>query len=173
MKRICETYPHAMLSDIELKFCKGCGIYRSLDKFYMNCNPGNYCMDCKREQMARYNALYADLRRKAREEKAMADEERKRRVREYKRRWYLKKKKAKGETVRERETPPPPPAEPTPVEADLPIGARCKTCKSYSKTSPKDGWCMKTRRVVRGKGCCDSYREDKANAYQLEAIPIN
>lgn len=174
MKRTCEVYPHAMLSDIELKFCKGCGIYRSLDKFYMNSNPGNYCIDCKREKMAHYNAIYAEKRRMEREDNELQieEEERRQRVREYKRRWYFKKKAERGETVRERRPNKPKQEEPAPVIDDLPTGARCKTCKSYSRTSPKTGWCMATKRTVRGGGCCDRYREDKAVTYEFTVHPI-
>ena len=176
MKRTCEVYPRLMLSDIELKYCKGCGIYRSIDKFYMGCNPGNYCIECKREKMAKYNAMYRELMWKERNEKELEkekeEEQRRENVRAYKRRWYQKKKEEAGKTVRERRRQPKPKEEPTPVYDDLPVGARCNTCKSYSRTSPKDGWCMKSRRIVRGKGCCDRYREDKAVTYELTAAPV-
>ncbi len=175
MKRVCEQIPHAMLSDIELKYCKGCGIYRRLDKFYMNSNPGNYCIECKREQMAKYNALYASLRRQEREddEPRKEAEERKCRAREYKRRWYAKKKALQGGTVREKKAPKPKKT-PTIAFDEVPVGARCKTCKSFSgRTGVKDGWCMRHKRSTKKGRTCPDHKPDERVEYEKEAKMVS
>ena len=171
MKRANEQIPHAMLSDIELKFCKGCGIYRSLDKFYMNSNPGNYCMDCKREQMRKYNALYTELRRKERVEKEKMEEERRQRVKEYKRRYYAKKKAAAGKPVREWKRKPEPKVEP---HEPIAHGQdKCKTCKSYSPCNKAEGWCMRRRKSVLAKNLCDFHETKGVGRYEFTVHPIS
>ncbi|MBR3466885.1 MAG: hypothetical protein IKH15_06670 [Bacteroidales bacterium] len=163
-----ELYTHLMVSDIELKYCIGCGIYRSLDKFYNGVNQGNYCCECRMEKCARYNKTYAERRRKEKESRARESRQRIAQIKEAMAKVKATKPKPKPCAVRTTEA--------TPMGARTtesnPPGEQCRNCKSFSKHDARSGWCMSVKKQVRGNHWCSRYRTDVKVRYEMEAKAV-
>lgn len=153
-----KEHPDRMLSDIEQRWCRDCGQYWNVKNFYLDCDGGDYgyCKECQLE-----------------------------RNRKTKEMWRKRKNAAKAKTppeIKKRNPKPTPRPTPTTVRTAeaVPMGTRtteddptdnerCSTCKSYSRHDAWRGWCMCTRKQVRGKGWCPRYRQDVPVRYEQEA----
>ena len=135
---------HIIVDGVESKTCTTCGKTKPLAEFYRHrLTADGLCSVCKSCHMAA-NMRTRAMRRKFEEErKAIAAQKK------------PKKKKADGR-VRKADGK-----------------ARCAICKSYSRCTTTEGFCLRMKRSVGKNNVCDAIITNKKQEFQKEAHTVS